>query len=324
MIIKREQSTLLKGIAILTVIFAHANGGKITDIIPILNNSKLMSIFCQGGMALFLLLSGYGVFTSYLNNGLRSYWDKKFKKIFIPAIFLQICYFVFTIIKQYIQFKEISIDWTTVVGSVFCISSKNSIDGAMWYLSYLFFCYMSFYIFFTQKKQLGVRVCVFSIYWIISMLFSKQLWPNSFYCVSSFGIGVIYSYITNVLRYQFSNKIKIIIVVVSILAGTGYYFYFRQNTILDNIASNLIAFMIIILSTITDCKKLKVLYFIGVHSFYLYLLQGKIIFGIFSYDNHSEYINLIAFVVLFLLAILVATIYDMLLKKCFMFEQNNQ
>ncbi len=58
-----------------------------------------------------------------------------------------------------------------------------------------------------------------------------------------------------------------------------YYFYnFRNNWLLDNIASNVLAMGFILIFSMVDCNKFKILRFVGTHSFILYLLQGKIIY----------------------------------------------
>lgn len=64
--ISKEQSNVLKGFAILTVLLSHGNAfSESFTNIPILKDGFVTSILCQGGMCLFLLLSGYGLYSSY-------------------------------------------------------------------------------------------------------------------------------------------------------------------------------------------------------------------------------------------------------------------
>ena len=49
---------------------------------------------------------------------------------------------------EYFFDNGINIPWNTLITDILCISQQNSIDGTMWYLSYLLFCYTVFYIFF--------------------------------------------------------------------------------------------------------------------------------------------------------------------------------
>ena len=51
--ISKEESTVLKAVSILTVIFTHANGAEAFVDIPVLRNSVFTSLLCQGGMCTF-------------------------------------------------------------------------------------------------------------------------------------------------------------------------------------------------------------------------------------------------------------------------------
>ncbi len=79
--ITRDETIILKAIAILAVIFAHANGRYAFVDIPILQNSTFTSLICQGGMCMFLILSGYGLYCSHIENGFKNWWDKKITRI---------------------------------------------------------------------------------------------------------------------------------------------------------------------------------------------------------------------------------------------------
>ncbi len=145
--ITREVTTILKAIAILTVIFTHANGKLAFVGVPLLCNSKFTSELCKGGMSTFLILSGYGLYCSYQKKGFDNWWDRKITKIFLPAILIQIVWFLLVSIYTYFSSKTITISWATLITDILCISQQNNIDGSMWYLSYLLFCYTVFYVF---------------------------------------------------------------------------------------------------------------------------------------------------------------------------------
>ena len=144
--VTREQTTVLKAIAILTVIFTHGNIlSNSFEYVPVLKNEAIVSIFCQGGMCLFLILSGYGLFLSYSKNGLKNYWDNKFLKIFFPVIAAQLGWFTVYNIVKFIFEKSVDIKWINVFGDLVCVNPLNSIDGSIWYMSFLLFCYICFY-----------------------------------------------------------------------------------------------------------------------------------------------------------------------------------
>lgn len=70
-------------------------------------------------------------------------------------------------------------------------------------------------------------------------------------------------------------------------------------------ASNIVAIGDILLFCFFDCKKMRILYFIGVNSFILYLLQGKTI-SRFPYDNYPIGFRVFIYLVLFVAMILLA------------------
>lgn len=143
--ITREETTVLKAVAILMVILAHANGWKAFVGVPILQNSTLTSELCHGGMCVFMILSGYGLYCSYMENGIENWWDRKITKIFFPAMMIQIIWYSLFLGYSYFKQKEISISWGTVIGDIMCVNPENGIDGSLWYLSYLLFCYVMFF-----------------------------------------------------------------------------------------------------------------------------------------------------------------------------------
>lgn len=67
--ISKEGTQALKGIAILLVIFGHMG---------------FLDIPGAGGVHIFLILSGYGIYCSVNKNGLYQYWKKRIVSVYIP------------------------------------------------------------------------------------------------------------------------------------------------------------------------------------------------------------------------------------------------
>lgn len=113
-----RHTTLLRGWAILTVLFCHIGRalgvGKIQFIAGI-------------GVSLFLILSGYGLHQSYKKNGLEGFWSKRLFRVILPyyAISFLLCFLLGELsgakIVQILIFKP------------------------MWYISYLLVWYLLFY-----------------------------------------------------------------------------------------------------------------------------------------------------------------------------------
>lgn len=313
--ITREQTTILKAIAILTVIFTHGNIlSKSFEYVPILKDEAIVSIFCQGGMCLFLILSGYGLFLSFSKNGLKNYWDNKFLKIFFPVIVAQLVWFLIYNIVTLILAKNVEIKWINVFGDLVCVNPLNGIDGSIWYMSFLLFCYICFYCIFGSIKNTKVAMIVFSALWIVLMPIMSKVWIFGFYCVSAFAVGVWVAFLFTQKSFNANTWVRIIMSILFVAVGVGYYFVFRQNRIVDNIASDIIAFALISLIGLVNVEKCRVLKFIGEHSFSMYIFQGKIMFGWFPYQNYSATIRLVAFIVLFFVNILIAVLFDKGLK----------
>lgn len=304
--ISKEESTVLKAVSILTVILTHANGAQAFVGIPILHNSVFTSLLCQGGMCTFLLLSGYGLYCSYQNKGFDGWWDNKFEKIFFPAIVIQSLWYVISQLYIYIVNHDIQIDYSTIVLDILCFNPHNGIDGSVWYLSYLLFCYTMFYVCF-RYIPIKLSSFIFFIIYIIMVPVSATVWGNNFYCVSSFGLGVIWGILATQRKSIISsNKIlKVLGVGIAVIVAIIYFFEFRRNWIIDNVASNIVAIGYILFFSFFDCKKMRILYFIGVNSFILYLLQGKTI-SRFPYDNYPIGFRVFIYLVLLIAMILLA------------------
>ena len=80
----------------------------------------------------FLILSGYGLYCSYVKKDFDNWWDRKITNIFLPAMMIQIVWLLSFSIYSYLKSNIITISWITLVTDILCISQHNSIDGSMW------------------------------------------------------------------------------------------------------------------------------------------------------------------------------------------------
>lgn len=120
----RECSTALKGIAIVLVIFGHRG-----------------LIDCAGswGVLIFLVLSGYGIFKSAQKKGLGDYWRNRFVGVLVPYVL----FCVFQLGLSLVMGEGLGVGnvLCTVVGLDFGLN----VDPTMWYISFIFVCYVVFY-----------------------------------------------------------------------------------------------------------------------------------------------------------------------------------
>src|SRR5574344_67496 len=124
--IDRTAMLSLKGLAILLVLLGHMD-----------------YIYRAGafGVNLFLILSGYGIFCSYLKNSNKFYFKKKILKIYLPYIMVSIFSILYYIYTNRLDFSE-----KTIVFSLLGLDFSYIYDGSMWYISFIFAEYIIFYI----------------------------------------------------------------------------------------------------------------------------------------------------------------------------------
>ena len=117
----RRKSTILRGIAIFYVLLGHAGyfywGG-------------------AGGVALFLMLSGYGLDRSNEVNGLEGFWRKRALKVWLPYVLVGIFNVVALRAEGALQ----------ILCSVTGLDLGRNIDRSMWYISYILLWYVLFYL----------------------------------------------------------------------------------------------------------------------------------------------------------------------------------
>lgn len=112
---------MLKGAAILLVLLGHAGivrqGG-------------------AGGVALFLILSGYGLNSACEARGLDGYWQRRIRKVWLPYFFIGLL--------------DVFLLGPRGAAGVLCTLLGLDLgliaDLTMWYISYIFFWYLAYYL----------------------------------------------------------------------------------------------------------------------------------------------------------------------------------
>ncbi len=159
-----------------------------------------------------------------------------------------------------------------------------------------------FFRYFKEK----LAFALFIIFWILLAPIAKSAYMNNWYCISAFMIGVILGKITSTYEIYITVLTKVISIILAIIVGVCYYLYPGENWVVDNVTSLSLSMGFILIVSLFDCSKLKVLQFIGKNSFILCLLQGKTIYK-FPYDIFKPGISReIAFIVLLVISILLA------------------
>lgn len=116
--LERRTSELLRGLAILLVLFGH---------------TEHIRMGGAGGVALFLILSGYGLNSSCEGGGLADYWPRRIRKVWLPYFFVGVL--------------DVLVQRVRGAGAILCtllgLDLGLNADPTMWYLSYLFYWYLA-------------------------------------------------------------------------------------------------------------------------------------------------------------------------------------
>lgn len=275
-----EYTTVLRAVAILMVMQQHLSG--------FIFGSRIFTPFGGGGVAIFLIISGYGLTISTKNKGLTGFWKKKFVRVFIPWLFV---WMVMTILQ-----RENLVSYSSL-SSLFLLNTTN------WYLQYLLLCYIVFYV--CHKWFYNVRWIIMSGFSILTFI----LWGNiqaeqscSFFlgCLIAEN-GMVYSWIKNhikklcyicILLFCISLFVKQI-GCIRIMLETNFFVEHSVNIVLK---ISLALFVMSICFLIYRCINMKYARFIGKISYELYLVHLFVMIGVCRAFSDIPYIQLITFI----------------------------
>lgn len=143
--ISKEETQLLKGLAIIMVLVEHL--GQVLHI-------GALNPLGPVGVCIFLFVSGYGLACSYEKNGRNRYFSKRILKVYIPYIISVVLFCL----------------WSYAIGNT--LSTKKILSyvvlndfpqGSFWYLQLLLYWYVVFFFLtflFDNEKILILVLCV--------------------------------------------------------------------------------------------------------------------------------------------------------------------
>lgn len=198
--ITKEDTLIIKGIAIVLVIIAHL--GQVLHI-------SMLNPLGSTGVCLFLFISGYGLGRSFERNGRNQYLTKRAIKVLIPYI-SSVCLFL---VWQLIIHN--SINWRTILQYICLIDLPQ---GSFWYLRLLLYWYVVFYFLsyvYEKEKLLLVCMCIASF----AVIFFNDLNRLYVWQFASFPIGII--------ACKRKNELNKVLDIIS--RGGGYGSLFVQS-----------------------------------------------------------------------------------------------
>ena len=143
--LSKDCTIVLRGMAIILVMLQHTMGSL---------DSRIFTPFGGGGVAVFLVLSGYGLSESAKIKGIANFWRKKLISILLPWILV---YSIFLV------------DWSnfsffSYLGEILLVKTQ------CWYLQYLFVWYICFYLihyFQLEKYQWFIMITLSLIIFLL-------------------------------------------------------------------------------------------------------------------------------------------------------------
>lgn len=179
-------------------------------------------IIAHVAMFTFLFLSGYGLVQSYYQNGLKDYWGKKFRKIYIPAV----CVNIFAALELLI-FNKIEYNRDFIFKDVLLLHSEQTINLYLWFLHLLIIWYIAFYFvyyYISKKKQ---RLLIWGLVILLMWYMTPEIYSLGWAFCLSFGIGVIYAEVTKdrVIAPSTIRAITISLLVILLIGGWMLLFH---------------------------------------------------------------------------------------------------
>ncbi|MDO5125587.1 MAG: acyltransferase family protein [Ruminococcus sp.] len=250
----RDFTTAIKGIAIISVIWAHAS-----HTLGINGVQFLAGI----GVSLFLICSGYGLEMSYKKNGLCDFWKKRFLNVAVPFWVVEL---IGLIIVNKFTLKKYLLDF-------FFIKSSTAYG---WYMQYIVICYLLFFLVkkifgkSSSKNQLAIMFILFGLWFVLDSVFfanpsmpslrARQMFAfpmgmfiaqqrvkieekaNGFLPIALFAVtGLLFTSITQIgfvreLPYILTNVLSLLTVVplalAVLLVGLKFPILFRNHSVI--------------------------------------------------------------------------------------------
>jgi Predicted acyltransferases len=200
----KTHTSVLKGVAILLVILGH---------LGFINHSGAY------GVAIFLIISGFGLTQSYLKNGTKDFLIKRYNKVLLPYMFITTIWFIIDkiVFKTTYPINEVI---KTVVG----IQPKSPIDPSMWYITFLLLWYMAFYFIFSLPQNNYSKVLMI---FIVSYLAYKYKYyfssdSGAGLYVLEFPIGICLGFLYNKIKQIKTYRLNVLFCIVAVLFGFLY------------------------------------------------------------------------------------------------------
>ncbi|WP_234123300.1 acyltransferase family protein [Clostridium hydrogenum] len=272
-IIDKKLTCQLKGIAIILVLLAHMTLMCYLDL-------RMVGNFGAIGVDIFLILSGYGIYKSYLKSGIsKEFIIKRLKKIYLPFIIV-IGFEVFW--RIYRENVHYTIFQLIIFFTGFDL--KRTLDGTYWYISFILLWYLIFSVIYkiSKNKILNIILLFYFSYLFKLLRFVEPIsdlsWQYSIHFIV-FPVGVlIANYEKKILNLLTQNAYKLVILVLFIGSISVHYIFLYNKEYYWLYSLNLTIFFMVIAIFLQHLGFVsKLLDFVGGISYEIYLVEMQIL-----------------------------------------------
>ncbi len=319
-----ELISYLKGFSIMMILLYHL----IYNFLNVPQIIKLASCFGGAGVHAFFICSGFGLYLSYLKNGLsmkRSYISKRIKRVYIPYIFVIFISFLVPFMFEG-ENRIMALLSHIFLFKMFMPEYEDSFGIQMWYISTIIQFYFIYPILLKIVNKIELKkVFVFSIF--ISFIYAIFISFSELYVEriwSSFFIQYLWEFVLGMLiaeKFHKNNKIierninVIWYIIIFIITFTIFALMSFNGGILKNFNDVFSAISFITLCIILYKIKFikKGIKYLGKISYELYLVHYLIYMCVFKFISMPQYINSIIAIIL---SIIISIFYNYILKGC--------
>lgn len=285
-----RQTTCINGVFVVLVFMSHfiqyiVIVDTITVYRPIL---FILSHLGQLIVAPFLFYSGYGIMEQIKNNGQAYINSIPKKRIFKTWIHFSLAVLMFLIIN-YIQGIHYN------YGRLFLsFLAWESIGNSNWYIFAIIFLYIVTYLgfkYFKNSTRSIIFVVLLSSFYILFMYIFKdgKWWYDTIMCYSA---GLSYSYYKEIIEEKIkkynANFLFLIVFLTLIL------YFFQSNILVHELLSILFCLDIVVFCLFIRVEN-DILFFLGRHTFEIYILQRIPMIVLLNYFDGYSYLILCLF-----------------------------
>ena len=274
-------AVLLHHLALFSGIFANTYFG------------HFLNLLGSWAVAVFLFLSGYGLYVSYSAKGdsyIRGFLKKRFLPLYISYLIAVMIYFIYDYLIPFIKNTSAVSVKEALIKLLKSLTWGETVVSFGWFFQMLFVAYLLFFFVFRFCKKPFIRSLILGIVFLIYLLFAHCFGQYDVPIIS-FACGMIAAVHRNRLS-RFFEKYMIVLTILFFCIFFTVYMLYVQGTIMGKFAMNYvtwsalsavsdIAIIGFVISVSTIFKKYKipvivnpVTSLIKTYSFEIYVLQG--------------------------------------------------